>query len=706
MTDDRGAIQVLESVIVATLMLTSIVFVVTMNEVSVPPDAAREGLQQRIVDALGILQATPSKSGMGDTLLSSYVASCLQGNCTPLKTKLDRLMPEGSKYALYLSNGQGVYPVYAPNSPSGPSVTARLAFEPRWSSTFVSAAVPHVNPAGDPLVLYALPIYNSNPLTSDGTPVLVTMTGTRVSDGAAFTIQGSIATTASGAAEAAPRTAASLYFVNDTSAVLPTLDARATTLTLGQPSGTPVELRVRLAETGDGLVPAGTRVTITMPPGWTAVASSALNAADWNITANATDDDGSDLTAILTHALTNATADLRLNATYAGGANDYYAIHAAAGGGALARGALLVRADAKPATPTFEVPSLLLGAPRPLGVGSPTTWTLSASLPAKVVGVPAEAVTVTSVTLRADNGDTIFGGVTGLANAGGSWSIVGKNLTWTGSTLLTHEAPFSVAFNATGLAVAKPAVDRAAYTPRVELDLESASLAAESSPGIHRVALPPSGYNASTGAGLSDAHWANASQPYRATDLPGSASYSAGYFSTLQDALFGSVVTVGARNVAAGGTQTVHVAAQPAMFTLASLGYTPSLHLNVYPPWSGDTRIPIYSEVLAPAQVGPNGTYLSLIDGNGDGVPDDETVGIFDATIPVPANSLYGAYVVEVEAKWSEEVSQVVGGQPLSALFERTARVYDNYVVTQPSLVSSPVPVYDAHLVAWFDDWR
>jgi hypothetical protein len=250
---------------------------------------------------------------------------------------------------VYLSNGYGSYPVYAPRTPVGEAVSTEHLFEPDWSYAFVGTGVSSLNPSEDPMVLYVVPVVNSNVLAPQGNVLDVVLHGTRQGDSADYVIRTSVATRAGTAANAAQTAAASLYFVDGSGNPLASLDGRATTTLAGVPTHTPLALTLRLNETAGVALPAGTNLTIHVPRGWNASASAALNAADWTILSDATDYNGSstqaDVVASLKHTLSNAKADLKLNATYDGDQNDYYAFHAAASNGAYATASLLLLAD-------------------------------------------------------------------------------------------------------------------------------------------------------------------------------------------------------------------------------------------------------------------------------------------------------------------------------------------------------------------------
>ena len=87
-------------------------------------------------------------------------------------------------------------------------------------------------------------------------------------------------------------------------------------------------------------------------------------------------------------------------------------------------------------------------------------------------------------------------------------------------------------------------------------------------------------------------------------------------------------------------------------------------------------------------------------------IPDQ--LGRYIITKDIPTSWLFGPYVVEVEVKWTNDLESDTDGDdelPGQGVLQ-TARFYDYFVVTPPDALAPPSPVYQVHLVTWFDDWR
>lgn len=684
----------------AIVMVTSIAFVVTFQIPPAENDAPRAVLDQRVRDILAILNDTPvDDSVFGNNVLSVGLLECLQNNCTRLSGAIDELMPPGARYGVYLSTGEGLYPVYAPREPSGEAVTGRRLIEPSWSYQFMATAQDVHNPLEDPLVVYALPIHSANPIQQGGSALTILASGNRTADNAAYVFKGSATTRAVGPIDEPSPAGVSLFFHAGDGTALATRDVRATSIAApGIASGTPVSFSVRVQESGGGNVPAGTLLTIALPHGWTGTATTN---ADWTVQETATNKNGSSsnsaIVAKLKSALSNGFVDLPFTATYQGDADDYYPFHAYLSAGGYASGALLVRGDAHTSRPAFEVPAMLTSVPRPLGSSSQTTWTLAAFSP--------DIAEITRIEIREEEDRAIFSDVVGLTG-GGTWTAEPHRLIWTGTANLNHDSPLSLTFRVTSASLTGPTIDRAPFVPAVAFGNFTGALPLETAPGLHRgVFLPATstygGYDPTISAVRSN-HTIDSASVYRTTALPGTVNYSVGLAAGLDDSVFGSAVTASRRTVAPGGSVALTVETQSLVYQTGVLGFDPTVTLNVYPPWAGNDRTPIHTETLYNGTLAKGADpFLSLIDTNGDTTPDTTTIGRLSTTIPIPTNWLYGAYVVEANVTWLETIS----APPLTEQLIRSARVYDYFIVRPGGGELPSSPVYDVHLLTWFEDW-
>lgn len=710
---EAASLQVLETIIVVSLMLSALVFVATFEAPPAGGAPVREQVSQQARDALDILGETYLSDG--SDALSAYSLECLQGSCSNLTRKLDRILPQGASYALYMSNGGRLYPVLENESPPGEAVSVQRFLEPAWSHTFVSTAVDTLNPSEDALTVFSLPIHKSSALGPGGSPLLVRVYGTRVVDGSDYVLGASGSTLAYDVSDAASMPAVSLAFVDEAGQTLPTLDATATTLVAGlAPSGTPVTLRLRVDETAGVPLADGATIRLQVPRGWTARAPAELN-PDWEVLANATDKHGSAtgaaVEARLVAPLAGGSRDLLVQATYLGDQIDRYPFQAALSRGASASASLLVRADAKGSQPTLETASVHLTAPRPMGATATTRWAVAAAVPDGGLGTPY-AVDVTRVEVVEADGAPIFGSVAGVLG-GGTWTNEGDRLVWTGVHRITHAAPLGLAFNVTASGVAGSHHTRPLDAPSATFEGWSSPLGLERAPGLFQgVFLPAAngymGYNGSTDALVTKDHVLRSDAMFRSTLLPGAATYTVGSFTSVRDAVQGSFIAPQQRHVPVGTSTTLEVNVQSAFYHLVALGFEPDVTMRVYPPWtkSPATGTPLLEETLLGGGSLGTGALEQLLDPDSDGNFEASDHGRWAPQLDVPEHWLFGTYVVEVELSWFETVSGLVDGTPTSVPVPRSARLYDYFVVTPPDALMPPSPVYDVHLVVWMPDWQ
>ena len=668
----------------ASIMVSAVAYVVTFET---PPETAggsRPQLDRMAREALAILRDTPVQSSFGSDALSAYLAECLQGNCTHLTQKLDKLLPEGTAYVVYVSNGHETFPVYLEKEPTGETVTATLGLEPKWSHSFVATARNNVNPATDPLAVYTLPVFNGNVVSQGGSPLLVLVKGTRLSDGSNYTLTTFASTQAAAAEDESLVPAVSLSFlVPQRDAVTGAVQAwvpggvgnwypDVVDQVSGNPTRTNATFKLWVNETADVTVPAGTQVTIRLPRGWTGSADQAANAAHWKVLENATDSSsayvGSDIRAELLHDLRDEGAEFEFDAVYHGDVLNYYPFHAALSRGALAEARLLVAADDWPAeTQTFRAPAARLSYPRPMGAVANTTWTLSFDIPNTVgsnanlangnVKGLASAVIVHEIVILEQDGNAIFGSqVGGLAHAHnttvfngsiGEWESQGERLVWRGE-LRSTDGPHSLTFYVHASGVPGDQGSRHPIVPPVSFDSYKGRIVPRHAPGMFRDTYLPANSSGPYGQSLAGYDSTGVSATvrsdavYRGTQLPGSHDYNLTGLTSSLDSLYGSYVSVERRSVPLGGQVVMTVDVQSMLFALAEAGQTAGVKVRFYPPWAGDERAAKYEQNnLDTGLLGGKLSQVVVLDVNQDGYP-DPIIGTTDGRV-LALDALTGA---------------------------------------------------------------
>lgn len=703
---DEGNTHVLEAVIIASIMLSAVAFVATFENPVSGSTPTRELLSAKATDAIQILIDTPVKnSTFGDNLLSVLLAHCMQGNCTALTAKLDRLLPLGTSYALYVSNGYETYPVYVTRSPSGEAVTSTALLEPHWSYTFTGTGLSVVNNDTDPMLTYALPVYNSNVISPGGSPLKIIVKGTKQSDGSSYTLEGFYTTLAVDNASAGQHPAVSLNFLvnktglksyDDLGSFFPGAywDRYAEVVNAeGHPNNKSVTFSLQLNESAGVPIPQGTELAVNIPRGWNA---SGWNDTNWQVIQNAYDRNasynGSDVIARLLRPVSSESVEFKFNATYHGDLLRYYPFRASLTRGVSAEANLLVEADRWPEnTQTFAIPRVVASVPRPMGATAETTWSLAVNIPYNPAGgfvvskgtimkpeipetqpttivsglgrttkgidtrdpyidyrEPGDAATeqnsniiIKSITILEQDGKRIFGGVTpGRVGEGhGTWTSRGDRLEWSGSHNATTQGTLNLTFNVTGMGGVGGAAPKMKITPPVQYSTFTGRLLSQTAPGFFRDAILPNGttaaYYETTGnryrgydPGTSNLqallnHEFTSNSLYRSTYLNGTGNYSIHPASPFTDALYGSYVAVEKRNVPVGGQVVLTADVQSMLYALSAAGQSAGVNLTFYPPWSGDSKVPIWSQAnLDSAFLASGAVQLMMMDVTDDGFPD------------------------------------------------------------------------------------
>lgn len=630
---ESGHTHVLEAVIVVSIMVSAVAFVVTVEQPAPPTHNAREALETKASDILDILYDTPVTEGnFGKSELSAFIAKCLNTKCTDLEAKLAKLVPPGTSYALYVSNGHDTYPVLVKGRPSGEAVTASRTFQPDWSSTFLATATESIG-SNDALLTYALPIFHSTPVTPGGSQIFVKVTGTRVADGSDYVLIASAATTAQAASDPAA-VAASLYFVDADGNPLPVHEGDHYELV-------PYRMTLRLAETEGVEIPAGTEVTIHTPRGWTAQAPQADN-PDWTILANADDKNGSyvgsAVKASLDEPLRNGYVDLAFDMKYHGDVLDYYPVTASLSKGANAVASMILKGERHAAVPPLATPLLHMSVPSPMGRGAETTWTLSAYVPVNEdpeaePGALRSEIRVHTVELIEQEENRIFRSGPGAVVAspteamGGTWTSDGNRLIWKGEVLMDAGTLLNLTFRVGASGTPGPAEIRSHFVPPVTFDAWNGRLVGRTGWGFYRQALLPAnddyaGYDSTIGV-LGAQHPVQSNGVYRQTVLPGAIEYNVSLAGAVQDSLYGSYVLAEDRTVPLDGEVVISANVQSVLFTLAEAGQRAGVTLRFYPPWSGNERVPEYRQPnLEQNLLSGEVSQLVTLDLNADGVPD------------------------------------------------------------------------------------
>ncbi|MHB8605045.1 MAG: hypothetical protein ACYDCK_07275 [Thermoplasmatota archaeon] len=143
--EDHGSMQVLEAILIGTLMLGSVLFVTNYSAPAPSTQAAHDRLQQSACDALNVLGELPATQTGYASMLEQVVTESLKGDTTNLTTRLSNYFAPGTRYQMYLNNGQGDYSIYQNADTSGEATTCTKLLDPHWSYEIVYPDIAYIS---------------------------------------------------------------------------------------------------------------------------------------------------------------------------------------------------------------------------------------------------------------------------------------------------------------------------------------------------------------------------------------------------------------------------------------------------------------------------------------------------------------------------------------------------------------------------------
>ena len=146
--DDSANLFVLESIIIAMIILGAAFAVSSLPSSSLENVRPRAELERLSRDALSVLAGLDD--GNGTRLLDVYLLEAIhcardavpstldcQGRRSKnLSIKVESYLPVGAGYAVGLGNGVAMQDVYRAPVPQGEAVSASRSFSPEWNTSF------------------------------------------------------------------------------------------------------------------------------------------------------------------------------------------------------------------------------------------------------------------------------------------------------------------------------------------------------------------------------------------------------------------------------------------------------------------------------------------------------------------------------------------------------------------------------------------
>lgn len=161
MARDGGNLFVLEGILISLILLGAAYAVRSLHDAAVEDIRPRAELERLAHDMLTVLDGLDD--GNGTSLLDLYLAEalhcaldaspspddCFGARSKNLSLKIDNYLPLGAGYALGVGNGLAVRDIYRSPLPQTESVSASLAVEVEWNTTFLVSELSCYDSASD-----------------------------------------------------------------------------------------------------------------------------------------------------------------------------------------------------------------------------------------------------------------------------------------------------------------------------------------------------------------------------------------------------------------------------------------------------------------------------------------------------------------------------------------------------------------------------
>lgn len=146
MRRDEAHLQVVEAMLVTLVLLAAAYAVMTLRVPANETDRTRDKLEKVATDSMLVLAGIDEERGnlldLGlqeaiHCVAKSVAPMCTGARSSNLSLRIESYLPEGTGYALLLSNGAGERELYRSSAPPGEAVSASYSFLPDWNATFV-----------------------------------------------------------------------------------------------------------------------------------------------------------------------------------------------------------------------------------------------------------------------------------------------------------------------------------------------------------------------------------------------------------------------------------------------------------------------------------------------------------------------------------------------------------------------------------------
>ncbi len=630
---DAGNIHVLEAILIGIVMVGAISFVITFDAPTTTTEPERRALEESGTDALNIIYETPlTDVRYGNNTLSKFIALALQGNTGPLSTRLEELLPPATAYNVYINNGYGSLPVYVSHEPSGETVTSSKLLEPKWTYVFTERSH-FVTSTPTSLGVYALPVYNSNPVDDGGVPLAVHFSGIIRDSGRTFNLTSYYSTIQGGPGSIT--TNVGLHLLNSEGEAITLVDRSSTDNTT---------YYVGYEDVASYGLPTGTKLIIQIPRGFDVTVTAAEN-EDWTIletvTGNST---GGRIVAELASTLNPTKGHFVFHMDNVVDLYDFHQLDMRLAGTVQGRAEAVIQVRDSPVPTGGDFHGVYASIPKPMGNGEANQWlvgflnprslitTANATLLAGLdpddpeIQASSRSITLTHVQIRQPEGKSLFSGVSVL-NGEPGWSVTSASrLDWTGELNLTSNSMEEWTLQVTGTGTGTRREIRNYVNVDANVGSHTETLTRRILPAVfydnvlpEGAVLPFTGYETTVGNGYA----LTTNAIHRGVNIPGSWHYNITPVAIERDNLNLVNITLEDTLVPIGSSAYVNVDNHNLLLTLADLGIPATTTFRVYAPYGLDNHTAIETSSITEGDVMSSGVAKLLVrDVNADGVQD------------------------------------------------------------------------------------
>lgn len=126
---------------VAALLLSVAAYLALAPRPGQSDDVLESQTEHLAHDALQVLAGRPASSATYESALHEYVTQAILGDPANLTSYLDRALPEGADWGVYLDNGEDLEVIEETGTPTGEIVSKDVVFYPDWNYALVFATM-------------------------------------------------------------------------------------------------------------------------------------------------------------------------------------------------------------------------------------------------------------------------------------------------------------------------------------------------------------------------------------------------------------------------------------------------------------------------------------------------------------------------------------------------------------------------------------